>query len=75
MFARLDKEMTADVLRQRINVSPATLRKFERGESEPQVAKLLEISDALEVGFLWLLFGDDIPEKIINELKDRENGN
>ena len=53
--ARLRSEMTQEQLAQRLHVSSAAVSKWERGKSLPDIAKVEELADALDLSVLELM--------------------
>lgn len=53
--ARLERGMTQEQLAQRLHVSSAAVSKWERGKSLPDIAKVEELADALDLSVLELM--------------------
>ena len=53
--ARRSREMTADVLSERIGVAAQTLRHIESGANKTKLQTLINIADTLEVSVDYLL--------------------
>lgn len=52
---RLQSKMTQEQLAQRLHVSTAAVSKWERGKSLPDIAKIEELADALDLRILELM--------------------
>lgn len=53
--ARLERGMTQEQLAQRLHVSSAAVSKWVRGKSLPDIAKVEELADALDLSVLELM--------------------
>ena len=57
--ARENKSYNVNQLSNRIGVKPETIRAWEAGERDPRANRLLRLAGALDVGFAWLMVGQD----------------
>lgn len=58
--ARLSKDLTRKGLADRIDVAENSIRRYEKGEFNPPVEKLIEISHVLGVSMDWLTRDEDV---------------
>jgi len=72
---RLLNNMTQAELGEKLNYSDKTISKWERGESSPDIATLVEIADIFEVSLDYLVRSETIDKDLTENKKAQKNYN
>lgn len=67
--ARKDKGFTQNDVAERLNVSFQAVSLWERGETTPEIDKLVEIASLYQVSLDWLLTGKK-EERVLLDFQD-----
>ena len=62
---RYRKNMTIKELAEIVNVTPATIRNYERDVTMPNINRLCAISSALDITINMLMYGHEPEEKYV----------